>query len=222
MDDSLILAQKILSCVVRLGERFGADYVADVLRGADTARITAMRHERLSTYGLLREHRKTEIRNWIDQLEGLECLARDGGEYPTLGVTQRGRRILHGEEAVQLLRTVARPPREEGRRAARRETRGVMSREVPGGVSRELIDGDLFEALRALRRETAEERGVPPYVIFSDASLREMARERPTTDEAFLRIKGVGQHKLQDLGPRFLACVRAYLASSAKDSIADP
>jgi len=212
--DSLVLAQKILSCVVRLGERFGADYVADVLRGADTARITAMRHDRLSTYGLLRDHRKTEIRNWIDQLEGLECLARDGGEYPTLGVTQRGRRILHGEEAVQLLRTVARPPRGEGRRAARREASGILEREA--------VDGDLFEALRALRREMAEERGVPPYVIFSDASLREMARDRPTTDEAFLHIKGVGQHKLAELGPRFLACIRTHLASSANESVPDP
>jgi ATP-dependent DNA helicase RecQ len=209
--DSLVLAQKILSCVVRLGERFGADYVADVLRGADSARIKAMRHDRLSTYGLLRDHRKTEIRNWIDQLEGLECLARDGGEYPTLSVTPRGRRVLHGEETVRLFRTVARPRRGEGRRPTRRETVDAMSREAPGGVSREAIDHDLFEALRALRRTMAEERGVPPYVIFSDASLREMASERPTTEDAFLRIKGVGHHKLTELGPRFLACIRQHL-----------
>ena len=201
--DSLVLAQKILSCVVRLGERFGADYVADVLRGADAARIKAMRHDRLSTYGLLREHRKTEIRNWIDQLEGLECLARDSGEYPTLSVTPRGRRVLRSEESVQLFRTVARPPRGEGRRAGRRE--------APELLNGEPIDNDLFEALRALRRAMAEERGVPPYVIFNDASLREMARERPTTEEAFLRIKGVGYHKLTELGSRFLACIRWHL-----------
>jgi ATP-dependent DNA helicase RecQ len=98
-----------------------------------------------------------------------------------------------------------------------------MGREAPGGAAgREMMDGDLFEALRALRREMAEERGIPPYVIFSDASLREMARDRPTTDDAFLRIKGVGQHKLQELGPRFLSRIRAHLASSANDSIVDP
>ena len=74
-----------------------------------------------------------------------------------------------------------------------------------------MMDGDLFEALRTLRRAMAEERGIPPYLIFSDASLREMARERPTTEEAFLRIKGVGQHKLAELGPRFLACIRDHI-----------
>jgi len=202
--DAVVLAQKILSCVVRLGERFGADYVAEVLRGADTARIKAMRHDRLSTYGLLRDHRKAEIRSWIDQLEGQGCLAREEGEYPTLSVTERGRRVLHGEDDVRLLRTVAGPARGEGRRAGRREAADVMSREA--------VDGDLFEALRALRRAMAEERGIPPYLIFSDASLREMARERPTTEDAFLRIKGVGQHKLAELGPQFLARIRAHLA----------
>jgi ATP-dependent DNA helicase RecQ len=158
----------------------------------------------LSTYGLLRDHRKAEIRGWIDQLEGQGCLAREEGEYPTLSLTEHGRRVLHGEGDVRLLRTVTLPPRAEGRRAGRREAEDVMSREA--------VDGDLFEALRALRRTMAEERGVPPYVIFSDASLREMARDRPTTEEAFLRIKGVGQHKLAELGPRFLARVREHLA----------
>jgi ATP-dependent DNA helicase RecQ len=77
----------------------------------------------------------------------------------------------------------------------------------PGGATR---DDELFEALRALRRAMAEERGIPPYLIFSDASLRAMAHERPTTPEAFLQIKGVGLRKLQELGPRFLACIRGH------------
>ncbi|MBI3084834.1 MAG: HRDC domain-containing protein, partial [candidate division NC10 bacterium] len=84
----------------------------------------------------------------------------------------------------------------------------------PSGTS----DEDLFETLRALRRTMAEERGIPPYLIFSDATLRELARERPATEEAFLQIKGVGLRKLQELGPRFLACIRKYGDGSAGDT----
>ncbi|MGH7410796.1 MAG: HRDC domain-containing protein, partial [Candidatus Methylomirabilis sp.] len=99
------------------------------------------------------------------------------------------------------LQTVARPARGAPSRPARRA--------VPPGPGR-TSDEDLFETLRALRRTMAEERGIPPYLIFSDVSLREMARERPTTKEAFLQNKGVGLRKLQELGPRFLACIREY------------
>jgi ATP-dependent DNA helicase RecQ len=116
---------------------------------------------------------------------------------------------MRGEADVRLLKTVGRPPREAAGRAGRRE----------GGEGRPYTppDADLFEALRALRRAMAEERGVPPYVIFSDASLREMARERPTTEAEFLAIKGVGQHKLTELGPRFLARIRAHLTPSPEN-----
>jgi ATP-dependent DNA helicase RecQ len=213
-NDAVIIAQKVLSCVVRLGERFGADYVADVLRGAETARIKGFGHDRLSTYALLRDHRKAAIRNWIDQLEGQGCLARADGEYPTLALTEHGRKVMRGEADVRLFKTVAQGPRGGAGRAARRAERAGAPYTAP--------DGDLFEKLRALRRAMAEERGVPPYVIFSDASLRDMARDRPTTEAAFLRIKGVGQHKLAELGPRFLACIRAHLAASPEDPSRSP
>ncbi len=202
-NDAVVIAQKVLSCVVRLGERFGADYVADVLRGADTDRVRKFRHDQLSTYALLRDHRKAEIRNWIDQLEGQGCLAREDGEYPTLALTEHGRRVMRGEADVRLFKTVAPPPREAAGRAGRRD-------KAEGGVYAP-PDAALFETLRALRRTMAEERGIPPYLIFSDATLRELARERPTTEAEFLAIKGVGQRKLEELGPRFLACIREYL-----------
>jgi len=200
------LARQILACVLELGEGFGADYVADVLRGAETARIARMRHSRLDAYGLLRQHPKTAVRNWIAQLEGQGCLAREEGEYPTLSVSAQGHRVLRGEETVTLLRTVspARPLRPRPPAAA----------PAPGGGA---DDEDLFETLRALRRAMAEERGIPPYLIFSDASLREMARERPTSDEAFLQIKGVGLRKLAELGPRFLACIREHAGGAEAD-----
>ncbi len=213
-NDAVVIAQKVLSCVVGLDERFGADYVADVLRGADTDRVRKFRHDHLSTYALLRGHRKAEIRNWIDQLEGQGCLARADGEYPTLALTEHGRRVMRGEADVRLFKTVAKAPREAAARASRRKPREAAAYAPP--------DADLFETLRALRRTMAEERGIPPYIIFSDATLRELAREQPTTEEAFLQIKGVGQRKLEELGPRFLACIRAHLTSSTGDSPRGP
>ncbi len=208
-DGSAALARQILACVAAMGERFGADYVADILRGAETGRISRMRHDRLDAYGALRQHPKAAVRNWIEQLEGQGCLARGDGEYPTLAVTARGHRVLRGEDTVPLLRTVARSPRGAPSRPARPA--------VPPGPGW-TTDEDLFETLRALRRSMAEERGIPPYLIFNDASLREMARERPTTKEAFLQIKGVGLRKLQELGPRFLTCIREYGDGSASDT----
>ena len=199
-EGSVALAGQILACVVEMGEQFGADYVADVLRGAETARITRTRHNQLDAYGLLRQVAKATVRSWLAQLESQGYLAREGDEYPTLAVTAQGHRVLRGEEAISLHRTVARPAR------GIRPTRSA----VPLGVGAGTMDDDLFEVLRALRRTMAEERGIPPYLIFSDASLREMARERPTTKEAFLAIKGVGLRKLQELGPRFLSCIREH------------
>jgi len=166
-----------------------------------------MCHKQLDAYGLLHRQPKATVRNWIAQLERHGCLARDEGEYPTLGVTALGHRVLQGDEAVPLLRTVARPPRGAPSRAARPAE--------PPGRDGGITDADLFQELRALRRIMAEERGIPPYLIFSDASLHEMARERPTTEEEFLQIKGVGLRKLQELGPRFLACLRRHADTSA-------
>jgi ATP-dependent DNA helicase RecQ len=199
-DDSAALAEKILACVVEMGEQFGGDYVTDVLRGAETARIARMRHNRLESYGRLRQVSKATVRGWLAQLETQGCLARDGDEYPVLTVTAQGRRVLGGEEGVTLTKTVDRPAK------APRPVFPIVPSTALGGVT----DEELFQALRALRRTMAEERGVPHYQIFSDASLREMARERPSTTDAFLEIKGVGLRKLQELGPRFLACIREY------------
>lgn len=199
-DGSAELARQILAGVLEMGEQFGADYVADVLRGAEIARIARLRHNRLEAYGRLRHVPKPVLRGWLAQLEAQGCLAREGDEYPTLAVTAQGRRVLQGEEMVALTKTVARPARTP--RPARRAT--------PSGPGGGTADDELFETLRALRRTMAEERGIPPYLIFSDASLREMARERPATKDAFLQIKGVGLRKLNELGPRFLACIREH------------
>jgi len=154
-------------------------------------------------------------RTWIEQLEGQGCLARGDGEYPTLDVTARGHRVLRGEDTVPLLRTVARRPRGAPPRPVRPA--------VPSRLGRGTSDEDLFETLRALRRAIAEEPGIRPHLIFSDATLRDLARERPaTTEEAFLQIKGVGLGKLQEFGPRFLACLREYGDGPAGDTSREP
>ncbi|MFB3817064.1 MAG: DNA helicase RecQ [Candidatus Methylomirabilales bacterium] len=201
-DGGAALAREILAGILEMGERFGADYVTDVLRGAETARIARLGHHRLDAYGGLRRHPKAVVRGWIAQLESRGCLARQDGEYPTLSLTARGREVLRGDETVALVRTVA--PRAAAPRAGSARPARVLQAGGDAG------DEALFQALRALRRSMAEERGIPPYLIFSDASLRAMARQRPTTEEAFLAVKGVGQRKLQELGPRFLACIREF------------
>jgi ATP-dependent DNA helicase RecQ len=198
MDDSLVLAQKILSCVVRLGERFGADYVSEVLRGVAADRIVGARHDRLSTWGLLKEYPKPVVRDWIEQLVDQGHLTRAEGKYATLQVTKSGRDLLRGQSTVSLVRPVALPPR----RATPTPSVGEDER-------------GLFDALRALRSEIARERSVPAYLIFSDATLHEMARLRPLTDAALLAVKGVGERKQLDFGPRFLQLIRDYCGGAS-------
>jgi len=194
--DATTVARKILSCVYRVGESFGAAHVADVLRGGRTERIRRLGHDRLSTYGLLAELDRHTLRVAIDQLHAQGLLAIHGDEFPMLALTERSWTVMRGEEEVRLLA----PPAPA--RRSRSETRAPRP-----GLAREDLDPQelaVFEDLRALRRETAAARGVPPYLIFSDRTLLEMARERPADREALLRIRGVGLKKADDLGPLFL------------------
>jgi len=198
--DSRIVAQKILSCVVRCEQRFGAAHVCDVLRGASTERVRRYAHDRLSTFGLLKEHPAPKLRNWIDQLVGHGHLRVTEGEYPVLVLTRSGAEVLKGGLDVRLHAPAAAPSR------ARRkslESGSVADAEVELSGA----DADLFERLRALRRDMARERGVPPYLIFNDKTLREMARLRPGDAAGLLAVKGVGEVKARDLGPAFLAAI---------------
>lgn len=196
--DSRIVAQKILSCVVRCEQRFGAAHVCDVLRGSSTERVRRYAHDRLSTFGLLKEQPAAKVRNWIDQLVGLGHLRVTEGEYPTLLVTRTGVEVLKGGLDVVLHAPAAAPAR-----ARRRAADGTAETELAGD------DARLFEALRALRRDLARERGVPPYLVFNDTALREMARRRPKNAAELLEVKGVGETKARDLGPAFLAAIAA-------------
>lgn len=193
--DALVTAQKILSCVYRLEQRFGVDYTALVLKGSRDKRILSNGHDRLSTYGLLGNEPKQLIMDWIGQLVQQGCLQRVG-EYNLLQLTSTGGELLRGKREVCLLRSIA---SQEPQSFATEEDKPSSKPESWEGVDR-----DLFEHLRQVRQELARERGVPPYVIFSDASLRDMCRRRPSKAESFLLVTGVGQKKNADFGARFL------------------
>jgi ATP-dependent DNA helicase RecQ len=197
VDDAVVLAQKILSCVMRLDQRFGADYTAKVLAGSAEQRIIELGHDQLSTYGLLQEHRVADVREWIEQLVAQQFLAKVG-EYNTLELTDAGRRLLRGEGQPQLLKPAERAARER------------RSRDGAGGDSWEGVDRGLFDELRKLRTAIAAERGVPPYVVFGDAALRDMARRRPSSLSAFLDVRGVGERKRDDYGEAFVEAIVGY------------
>jgi ATP-dependent DNA helicase RecQ len=206
--DSQVLAQKILSCVVRCGQRYGAAHVTDILRGAQTERMRQTGHDGLSTYGILKEHSTREIRAWIEQLTGQGHLRVAEGEYPTLFLSKTGVEVMRAERPVTLFVPLVQKAKKT---RAPSTARAAVEQEI-GTAAGAAPDEALFEHLRQFRRELAAERGVPPYVIFNDRSLALMAAEKPRTPEQFRAIKGVGDKKAQDLGPLFLQAIAAYLA----------
>ncbi len=193
LEDATVTAQKILSCVARAGERFGVEHIIDVLLGANTERVRRRRHEQLSTYGLLKGTDRKILTNMLYQLIDSGLLERSADEHPVLRLNSAAREVLRGSRSVRLLRPQIRI----------KKTRFDKK-------SWEGVHGGLFEALRALRRELAEKRGVPAYVLFSDATLRDMARLRPGSPAAFLSVRGVGERKLADVGERFLEEISSY------------
>ncbi len=203
--DGQVVSQKILSCVVKTGQRFGATHVTDVLRGADTEKIRQVGHEQLSTYGLLSTHPAREIRAWIDQLVGQGHLRVADGNYPTLFLSKSGVEVLRGEREAILLAPVG----AKSKRAEKRSPSRIVELE-PGSPAEGPVDEGLFEHLRQVRRDLARERGVPPYVVFNDRTLLAMAARKPSTPEQFRAIKGVGDKKAADLGPIFLAAIASF------------
>ena len=197
--EALVTGQKILSCVYRLGESFGADHTAKVLAGSREEALHRNGHHLLSTYGILGEHRHGTLRDWIGQLVGQGFL-RQEGEFRQLKITRRGWELLQGRARPNLLRPAA---------AARPAgSRSQVEKEAWEGVDREL-----FQVLRRLRLRLAGERGVPPFVVFGDRSLRQMARRRPATAAEMLAIDGVGEKKLEEYGQLFLAAITAWQGS---------
>lgn len=187
VEDPTVVGQKILSCVLRLNERFGADYTAGVLCGSRDQRVVQQGHDQLSTWGIMAEQRKRDVRDWIEQLVGQGFLEKDG-EFQVLKMTSAGRDLLRGEVTPRLLKPAVK-----------------RTKERPATVdSWDGVDRDLFDSLRELRRTKAVEQTVPAYVVFSDAALRDMARRRPSTVAGFRSVRGVGQTKCEVYGEEFV------------------
>ncbi len=191
VSDSLIVGQKILSCVVRQGERFGAAYTAQVLRGSRAKRIVENGHDKLTTHGLMKDESEPQLRNWMDQLLSQGFL-RQAGEFNCLEVTPSGRELLKGKQTPTLLRT--------------RVADSAQPFEDPWSG----VDRDLFEELRAMRTRLAIQKHVPPYIIFGDATLRDLARHRPTKGGMLTKISGIGAQKQKEFGAVVLFTIQQW------------
>ncbi len=189
-------AQKALSCVYRTGQRFGVNYIIDVLSGKDDERIRRNLHDQISTFAIGKELDATQWRAIFRQLIALGLLDVDVEAYGALKLNEQARPILRGQQQL-FLRQQAKPEKSRHGKT-RRKSSDLRS-----------VDNTLFEALRELRLCIAQESGVPPYIIFHDNSLLQMARERPATLQAMRNIAGVGEQKLHKYGQRFLDIILA-------------
>jgi ATP-dependent DNA helicase RecQ len=193
ISDQTEIAQKILSCVVRLRDPFGAGYVASVLRGEKPKKIIERGHDELSTYGILADYSSVDVKDWIHQLVALGALRQSGVPYPVLTLGDSARAILRGAAPVKLMRR-----------------RGEETDQSRSGSAWEGVDSDLFDHLRGWRKGVAESRGVPPHVIFSDMTLRHLASIRPSSLTKMHAIYGMGDAKLREFGDEMLAMILAH------------
>jgi len=177
---------------VRTGNRFGKNYVIDVLLGKSDQKIRANGHDQLSVFGIINDFSESALSQIANQLAGLEFVKKSDGRYPTLGITKKGIEFLKGAETLMIPRPYIAP-----------ETRKIKKGELD-------YDFGLFEELRALRKSLAEAANVPPFIIFGDTSLQEMAYYLPQDRDAFAMISGVGSKKLETLGNDFLRVIVDY------------
>ena len=205
--DGTLAAQKFLSCVYRIREntRFGVglNHVIEVLTGADTEKIRKWNHEQLSTYGIGGEHRRPEWAAIGRELIRLGHLRQTSGKFSVLELTNDGLAALKQRRKVTLTKPVTAP-----------EPKAHRAGEIAG-------DEVLFDRLRRLRKQLADERNVPAYIVFSDVALRQMARDYPASEREFARISGVGEKKLREFGDVFLAEIATYLQTNPRQIFAD-
>lgn len=180
--------QMALSCVIRMGQRFGKSLTAQVLTGSKNKKIAALGLNRLTTYGIMKEKSAKEVSDFIEFLISQELIGVEHGAYPTLFVTPKGKQVLLGQEQVH-----------------RKETIRVQQ------VSK---NDPLFESLREVRKMIAVQEGVPPFVLFSDAALKDMCAKLPQTGEEFLKVSGVGEHKLQKYGAQFTMAIGSFMEAN--------
>lgn len=183
--DITIDAQKVLSCVYRMHERFGVKMIAEVLKGSKSAKVKQFNFERLSTYGLMKERKLKDISDLILRLSAMQYLDITESQYPVVTLNKLSWQVLRGQKKVWQKMVI---------------------------VKKAKAKGELFEALRSLRKELATKEKLPPYMIFSDATLTQMATDKPTDLELMKNIRGVGEFKLQKYGEEFLTVIKSYIS----------
>jgi len=200
--DATVAAQKALSCVHRTGQRFGVNYLIDVLRGSDADRIKQFGHEKLSTYGIGKEHTAVEWRTLYRQLISHGLLSVDMDGHGGLRLTNESRPVLRGETQLHL------------RKLSKKLASGKQRSKTPFGKA---ADTDFWNALRDKRKQLATEQGIAAYMIFHDATLMEMVDRRPQTLEQLGQISGVGDKKLEAYGDEFLSVIAEYEGAASDD-----
>lgn len=196
--DVTIEAQKILSCIIRTGQKFGATIISDVLRGKTNDRITSFGLDRQSTFGIMKDSKPTEIRYIIEKLEEQGYIISVGAGKPILRVTEMSYPVLKGKAKVKVKKTVRIKTKEK--------------------TVEETVNISLFDTLKQIRYEIASKKGVPAFLIFSDASLMDMCRKLPVTPEEFLSVNGVGDNKLKQYGDRFISAIAEYKATGVENT----
>jgi ATP-dependent DNA helicase RecQ len=205
--DGTVAAQKFLSCVYRIREQsgfgVGIQHVVEVLCGAETEKVRKWGHDRLSTYGIGAEHSRSEWAAIGRELVRLGYLRQNANKFNAAELTEEGRTALKSRQKITLTRPMTAPEPAKHR---------------AGEIA---CDERLFDRLRQLRKQLADERGVPPYIVFSDVSLRQMARFYPQNEAGFSRINGVGEKKRREYGTAFMGEITAHLGSHPRQMFAD-
>jgi ATP-dependent DNA helicase RecQ len=200
--DGTIPAQKILSAMIRTGERFGTEHLVNLLCGDETEAILRFGHERLRTFGVGKEHGKQEWRAIVRQLQGAGIIALDVTSYGRWTITDEGHRVLKGQATIELRKATLQP----GTKKAARAAANAAALETAGA------DTGLFDSLKKRRSELAKAQRVPAYVVFADRSLLDMARLQPRNGAEMAMVHGVGHAKLAQYGEAFLEVIRRYIA----------
>lgn len=203
--DATEISQKILSAIIRTGERFGVNHIIDVLLGKNTKKVKDLGHDRLPVFGVEKRLQKEEIRHFILALLFRNYLEKNEGEYPTLRVSEMGKDALKYREKIMLSKLP--------------DVQKTTGKKRGDDLA---FDAGLFEELRALRKSLANEKNVPPFVIFSDVSLREMSHYFPQTMENFQKITGVGAMKLTQYGKQFLKIISSYARENHQKELTIP
>jgi ATP-dependent DNA helicase RecQ len=191
--DATIISQKIMSAIIRTGQCFGMNYIIDVLVGARNKKILERNHQELSVYGIVNDFSKEDLRSIVNQLVYKQLIVKSGDEYPTLALSPGGQDFLKQRTEIRLPKPKA-----------------VAKLSQPGEALDAEYDRDLFEKLRLLRKELADGQGIPPFVVFGDLALRQMALYLPQSEENFSKISGVGQEKLKRYGRIFTELIQTY------------